>query len=214
MSDVSLDVFLPDVMPWVRDCPELVARGALRNAMIEFCNKSQWWLYTHAPLSVIADLNHYEFDLPTDTDIVTLVDVRVDGVSLEPKSFDELDAMFGTDWRTVTGRPRYYTRQDAGELLLVPCPQDSSAQGLTMILALRPARTAEFVDEEFYRRWSEELAYGARARLHEMPGQPFYDLEAANRFRAEFKAAIGIAIAERNRGQTRGPISIRYPRIV
>lgn len=214
MSDVSLDVFLPDIMPFVRDCPELVARQAVRNALIEFCNKSQWWLDDQYTLSVVTGQNNYELDPVADTDVVTLAEVRYNGRLLVAKSPDQLDAMFNQDWRSVNGDPRYYTRIDPAEIVLVPCPQSSLVDGLALSLILRPSRDAAFVSEEFYRRWSEEIGLGARARLHEIPNYPFSDATLAATCRARFNNAINLAIIERNQGQTRGPIAVTFGRFV
>jgi len=211
MTTVSLDVFLPDVLPYVRDCPELVAKAAVRNAIIEFCKESYWWTQAQTPLSVIAGLAEYDLDPPTECDAVSVNDVRVSGRILQGKSADELDAMFGQDWRSNTGQPRYYTRTDAATLLLVPVPGLSVAQGLTVNLVLQPSRDAQYVDESFYKVWGEQIAYGARARLHEIPGQSYYDEGAATKYKTMFRSAIAAARAERNRGMTRGPISIRLP---
>jgi hypothetical protein len=208
-------VFLPEVMPWVPNCPDLVAKAAVRNALIEFCNQSQWWVLDHAALTVVAGQGNYELDPPTDADIVTLANVRVGGRTLEAKSMDQLDQLFPSDsWRTLSGAPRYFTRIEPAEIQLVPTPDETLAQGLTIEAVMRPARGAEFVSEEFYRRWAEQIGYGARARLHEMSGQPFYDMSAAAVCAARFRAAIGEARVERMTSQTRAEQRLRFPRIV
>lgn len=214
MSDVSLDNFLPDVLPWVRDCPEVMARIAILNACIEFCNQSHWWVDSQQVQSLIAGQNTYSLDAPTDAEIVTPADVRAGGRLLEGKSPDELDLMFGNDWRTQLGAPRYYTRMQPAEIILVPGPADTQASGLKMTLVLAPAKDAQFVDEELWRNWSEDIGYGARARLHELPNQPFSDAAAAGMYWSRFRAGINTARAERYRGMTRGPVSVRFPRVI
>ena len=42
MTAVSYEVFLPEVMPYVHDVPEIVAVQAIRNACIEFCEKTHY----------------------------------------------------------------------------------------------------------------------------------------------------------------------------
>ena len=42
MSEISYEVFLPEVMPFVRDVPEIVAVQAIRNAVIEFCEETHY----------------------------------------------------------------------------------------------------------------------------------------------------------------------------
>lgn len=214
MSDVTLETFLPEVLPWVRDCPEMMARHAVRAAAIEFCTESLWWLDSPTTYTLVSGLNTYELDPPTDADIAAIYEVRVNGRLIEPRGGDELAAKFGFDWRTTTGSPRYYTREQPGAILVTPVPQETTAAALSIQLALTPSRDAQFLDEELWRSWAEDIGYGARARLHEIAGQPFYDATAAAMMRAKFVAAIGKAKAERNAGMGRGPLHIQMPRLV
>lgn len=215
MTDISLDAFMPLVLPYVRDCPELVARQALRSAIIEFCNESYWWIEAHPVLTIVAGQATYELDPPTDADVVAPMEVRINGWKLTAKSPDELDLMHPEDWRRdLTGTPRYYMRETPGELTLVPIPDATSAQALRMTVALRPSQDAVYVSDELYRRWAEEISYGARARLHEIPGQLYYDETASLKYRAKFMAAIGKARVERQSGMSRGPVRVAMPRII
>ena len=42
MSEVSYDNFLVEVLPYVRDIPEVVALQAIKNAAIEFCQETRY----------------------------------------------------------------------------------------------------------------------------------------------------------------------------
>jgi len=214
MTYIPLDSFLPKVIPYVRDCPEPVAKGALRDTLIEFCQRTHWLVDEQVTVTLLAATSVYNLDPPEDTDITSIAEVRVNDITLTPKSADELEQMFTRDWRKATGRPRYYLRETPGELTICPTPAETVAGGLTYKLVLMPAQDAALVDDELYFNWAEGIAAGARARLHEIPGFPFSDEAASAKFRARFEGVIATARRDRNQGMTRGPQSVRMPRLV
>src|SRR5579859_6202936 len=42
-ASVPFTAFLPEVVPFVQDVPEFIAVNAVRNACIEFCEKTRYW---------------------------------------------------------------------------------------------------------------------------------------------------------------------------
>lgn len=214
MTYVSYDSFLPEVLPYVHDCPQPVALNAIRNACIEFCEQSQWLVYEHDPVTYTANVGNYEFDPPTDTTVTRLLEAWGLDIRLIPKSQEELTLMFGTAWREATGSPRYYTQLSQDEIILVPKPDVRAANALKMIVVLKPLRSSSAVDPLLYENYAETIAFGARARLYDTPGQPYSDPKQAVKFRAWFESAIGNAKIERNRGLTRANIVARPPLVV
>ncbi len=206
--------FLPEVLPYVRDCPELVAVNAVRNACIEFCDRSLWLLYHHSPISTVAGESTYELDLPDDTTTARVMDAWYLNGPLAPIGEDDIKQMFLTDWREATGIPAFYTHLDPAEIVLAPTPVQDEDDALALIVALRPTRDSVEVDDTLYERWAEEIGCGARARLHQIPGQPFFDITLASRSQMMFDHGVGLARIERNRGLTRHVSHIRFPRFV
>jgi hypothetical protein len=206
--------FLPEVLPYVRDCPEIVAINAIRNSCIEFCDRSLWLLYHHDPVDIIGGESTYELDLPDGTTTARILDAWYNNTPLAPIGEDDLKTMFNMDWREATGDPRFYTHLDPIEVVLAPTPQADADEALSMIMALRPSRDSVDVDDSLFERWVEYISYGARARLHEIPAQPFSDPASAMKSRQMFNHGIGLATIERNRGLTRHVMRVRMPRAV
>lgn len=206
--------FLPEVMPYVHDCPEFVAVNAIRNACIEFCDKTLYLQYTHDPITLCPGQATYDLDLPEDTISARIMDGWFDNLPLTPKSEDELKRIFPMDWRQMEGRPQWVTQQDPTEVIVVPSPFYKSVDGLRLIVALRPTRDSLTIDDAIYDRYAEAIAFGAKARLYDTPGQPYSDASQAVKFRSWFEAAIGEAKIERNRGLTRSGLRVRPPRLV
>lgn len=209
MNEVSFELFLPEVLPYMPAVPEVVAVNAIRNAAIEFCNLSHIWLVEHDPLTTLEAVACYELEAPVDAQVTRIHQAWFDGSRLVQASEDELMRLFGPSWYTMTGTPRYISQMSHLEVRLTPTPLDRTVGGLRMLVALAPLRTSTTIDESIYQRWAEQIAYGARARLYETPNQSYYDPKAAVYYRRLFHAAIGEAKVERNRGLTRAQPHMR-----
>jgi hypothetical protein len=214
MSTVSYDLFLPEVMPYIHDTPEFVIINAIRNACIEFCDKSLLWQYEHDPITALPNVNTYEFDLPTGTTTARIMSAWYMNLPMMSKSEDDLYRIFPMDWRTMVGRPQFYTQNNASEVIIAPAPQILSVAGFKFIMALKPTRASTTIDGDIYERWAEHIAFGARARLYDTPNQPYSDPQQAIKYRQWFESAIGEAKVERNRGLNRATIKVRPPRLV
>ena len=62
---------------------------------------------------------------------------------------------------------------------------------------------AQEIDDSVFNYYSEALAYGARARLVETAGQPYYDPGSAPMLWGKFYAGVSEAKARRMREHTR-----------
>jgi len=214
MSTVSYDLFLPEVMPYVHDTPEFVMINAIRNAAIEFCDKSLYWQYEHAPITASPDVGTYAFSLPDQTTPARVMSAWYQNLPMVSKNEDELYRIFPMDWRTMVGRPQFYMQNVPGEIIIAPKPQILATDGLMIIMALKPTRDSTTIDSNIYERWAEHIAFGARARLYDTPNQPYADPQQAIKYRAWFTAAIGEAKVDRNRGLNRASVKVRPPRLV
>ena len=206
------EAFLTEVQPYVPDCPEIVAVNAIRNACIEFCEKSLFWLYVHDPVTTLDNISTYELELPDYTTSVAILDAWYDNMPLIPQGEDELRRILPLNWPALYGTPKYLTQQTPNEVILVPYPLIGLSEALTMTVALKPTRDSVDIDDAIYENWAEGIGYGARARIHSLPGQSFSDPVAAAKYSAMFNTAIGKATVARNRGLARTVQRVRPPR--
>lgn len=211
---VDYEAFLQEVLPYVHDCPEHVAVAAVRNACIEFCDRSHYVLYETPSIDALAGVASYELTLPDGMTIARIVDGWCFGLPLRPKSEDDVRAIFPLDWRNMVGRPQYVTHITASTVVVVPRPQEGAVEAMTFIVALRPTRASTVVEDVLYERFAEQIGWGARARLYATPNQPYSDPTQGLYYLARFRTAIAEATIERNRGLTRSPQFVRPPRIV
>lgn len=211
MDMTDFTAFLPEVMPYVHDCPQLAAIQAIRNAAIEFCEKSHYWQVDLTNADIDAGTGEYLISVPAQTALVDLIGGWYNNHRLIPKNADVLSRLYaGTDWRMVTGDPIYVTKLDGSTLTLVPTPTRTEFDALGLRVALAPARNATAISSDLYQRFAEVIAKGARARLYATPGQPYYDMNMSMAYHREFLVGIGEAKIKANKGITGAAVSVEF----
>lgn len=200
----SISDFNRFILPFVHDCSAIAAEVAGRFACIEFCERSDWLQYEADPITIQAGVAAYEVECPQDNLSNRVIQLTMAGVRtpLVPKTQDELTSMYG-DWRAQEGTPRFFTQINTNEVILVPSPTERIVQGLRMLISIRPTPDAQEVDDDLYNRYAETIGYGARARLKEMAGQPYYDPTGAKQCWDKFYEGVAKAKGERMRDLTR-----------
>lgn len=215
MTDVTYEQFLPFVVQYVPGVADPVALHAIRNATIEFLDQSGWLLFEHDPITVLEGIGNYEYEPPSGNVQARIESMWIDGRPLLPMTQEQLDnAYTWQDWRDAEGTPLTYTQLTGTEFILVPKPLVRARNAIKLILTLKPTRASVGVDETVYEKWAEEIGQGARARLHETPGQQFYDPATAMKLRANFLAGITRAKIDRNRNFNRTGLRVQMPRFV
>lgn len=216
MTDVAYDDFLSEVMPFVHGCSDLVAAHAVRNAVIEFCEKTDWWVYEIDPIPGMVNVQDYDLDdLPDNTSVVRLLNAWFDGARLINLSMDELRGRYGLSWRQLDpGFPRFVTQVMPDQVTLVPIPGPGLTGAITAFVSLRPTRASTTCDGSILERWAEVVGQGALSRLYATVAQPFSNPGAAAVARSKFNAGVAEARRERLRGLGRGGDRVQMPRFV
>ena len=215
MSTVSYDVFLPDVIQFVRDVPEIVAIQAVRNAAIQFCEETRVLQTNLDPMTGVATVSEYEMDPCKYHKVVDIMEAWYGDQLLIPKAVEELTRIYRTsNWNDLDGNPYYYFRNRTQEITLVPTPKVTEQAKLKLRVALAPMRSASVVDEELYERYLEYITVGARARLYDTANQPYYDPKAAMIYTKRFNDGMAEVRTRVNKGLTRASVQIEYQRFV
>lgn len=159
----TADSFLPDILPHVSGCPNIIAQHALRNAVIRFCEESLIWRESLPAMAVVNGQSEYPLSTPEGTRIVRVLAVTYDGAPLAAVSGDALDSE-SPDWRT-NGTDRGYIAEDPELLRLTFAPGTDIAAGLVVRVALKPTRAATEYPDTLYEEWAPAIAAGALAAL-------------------------------------------------
>src|SRR6478609_287527 len=216
----------PLIMPFVRDASMAATVAAARFAAIEFYKLTLWQQEMLEPIDLQTGRAIYEVETPPNTVPTLVMRIEIDDRNrvLVPKTKDQLDQLYGVDWTDREGVPTYYTQIEPNEVILVPCPDDNYL-GITppdpfnppdplappvivrrqmrIIAAVQPTVDAAEIDDSLFNYYGEAIAYGARARLVETAGQPYYDPQAAPMLWGRFYGGVSEAKARRMRDHTR-----------
>lgn len=211
MGTVSTTEFLREVVPFCPDVMEIVALNAIRNAAIEFCRETTVHRTAMTAVPAVADQAEYTIPVPDDTELALVLDLYCGSMKLVPTTVEELARYHGsTNWQEMAGQPVAYTQIAPGTVRLFPTPDEGATDMVTGLIALMPTRDAVILHDGLYIRYVEDIAMGARSRLHYQPGTSYYDASLAEMCRTRFVAGIAAARASANKGNTRASITVKY----
>lgn len=164
--------FLPDLLPLVPSCPEPVAELALKRATQRFCELSRAWRLDLDPVTLIADIDLYDLELPMATELVRIERAKLDGQPIRVAPVDE-----------ECSERDYIRCPDGRQIVVAPMP--AGTRSLVITASLKPGNAAQSVEDFIEARHRELIARGAAGRLMQQPGKTYSD---ANRGLLEFTA--------------------------
>jgi hypothetical protein len=200
------DEFLPEIMPFVPECPDVVVRGAVRDTAMEFCEETLCWQDT---MDARVEVSERDIPLSTDDDDIVIVrPLRIgteDDGELTPKSTRWLDRNVA-DWRYETGTPVYYTLPMNGVLWLAP--HTDTAFTLDLQVALKPGPDSTEGPDDLFTDHRAAIQAGAIARLCVMPGKAWSNPALVTMFQGVYLAKRAAAAVRAARGNTNAPIRV------
>jgi hypothetical protein len=206
VSKIPFDTFLDDIMPELPGCPVDLAQRRIRRIVNSFGTETRY-LTTMLPLiDVVAGQAPYSI-VPPDTDLQLIrpEEVRYNGDEISPFGVDELNAELPS-WRTETGEPRLYTRENSDEIILIYVPTVSVTDGLQVKISYAPDFNAVGGFEKvFYDRFADGIAAGVKADLMLMPKKPWSDQATAMKYEADYKLEVNRAKQLADRANSRAP---------
>ena len=213
---VPYEQFLPEVMQFVPDVADIIAINAIRNACIEFCERTRYLQIDIPYIPLVNGEASYFVNTPESTKFVLPEVCYYNDVLLIPKSSDELAGIYRmADWRGVKANPAYITRLIMPEIVVVPYPVTVvSTDFLRCRVSIAPTRDSTEVDSEIYEQFLEVISYGARSRLYSTPKQAYYDKGAADQYYRMFKYGISECRQRLTKGLSRDSVKAEYQRFV
>ena len=207
-----LSEFLPYVTPHCPACPDPVAEFLLRQAAIEFCERTKCWRYVTSVTISAADS---VLVAPSYSEIHEIEKATHDGLDLTPVAYiDSTPAgLYGAQEENV---PRYITQMNAGSVTVAPYkagtlrlslilkPQSGVEMGFDPDDPLRDAKNV--VPPFLLQHHAATIAAGALARILMLPEQPFTNPPMAAMKRAEFDAAADSLASRFQKGQQQAPL--------
>ena len=162
MALKAYSAFLPEVLPRAPATPDVVAINAVRNAAIEFCERSLVWVEQQDPADVTASSFPLDLSAPTGARVGVVLSAKVDGTVVPAKGMSDIDDTYRA-WEGVQGAPFAYYQPTPDTLQLVLLPETTVA--LALRVAYVPTRASTGVETFIYENYLEGIAAGALYRL-------------------------------------------------
>ena len=213
----TLESFLPEILPDVPGCPSDMAIRALRNTIVEFCEKSLIHQDTMDAITVYENITDYDLEPPKNYRIQKIMKMWYLGQELEALAPDDLglpDA-YRTNIAGYTaskGPPAGFTQKDVDTFTILPIPDQKYTSSLTMRVALVPLRTMTEVADFLFEIWGETIGFGTKARLMLTPGKPYSNNEAANFNQVRYTTGLNDARQRASRGNVRSSLRVKLVR--
>ena len=187
MAIVPYTQWLPYVQVNVPDCPKALIVEAIRQKVIEFCQRSLFLRQELDGFYTVADDNEYDLTSPVDTTIAQLLMLKVNKRELEPKTQDDLEEIY-QEWRDQSGEPSYFFLKNTNTAILVPNP--IGVYPVRILVALKPTQSAQGVDEIIFEEYKDAIKHGALAYLMLMAEKTWSNPNMSAFYQSQFDAAI------------------------
>jgi hypothetical protein len=202
----------------VPGCPSVAVELAVKNTVIEFCEKTLIHQVTLDPITLRAGVLDYDLDVPTGYRLQKIMKVFFQGKPIDavaPDSINVPDAYAARIGGYTPGRsgPVAYTQKDLSTVSFLPIADQTYANAVTIRAALSPLRDSTGCEDFLYENWGEFIACGAKARLMMTPSKPYTNLDAASINQGRYNSAINDARQRANRGNVRSDLRVQLRKI-
>ena len=188
MADLVLQDLAQELQIKVPDAPLPYLTRVLRQAIQEFCEKSESYIFCFDGITAQANDPYYDIGLPSGTRISKVNRVSYDGVPLDATSEALLDADV-PNWETEASTPsKYFFRQET--LVVAPIPSSQSANAIKGAVVLKPTRAATKIDNAFFEENELAIMDGALRTLFQDTQQLWGDITLAGLHQQRFDMAI------------------------
>lgn len=185
-----LDDILPHILVDAPGCPSPVARRALLNAAIEFCDFTHAWNEIQDPITLIDNQHTYDVDLPTGAAVALVMSIAKPSGEIHPRTMDQVKAWL-PDWQTAssTSPTVFASPSSKSQVRLFPTPKDAQRLRVTMRVAYKPTITATELPDDLVNDHLEALVHGALTRLMAEPGKAWSNPGLVGYHRDQFELA-------------------------
>lgn len=191
---MTLDGFLPYVLPMARGCPEPLAEHNIRLAIIELCRRSMVWREYQQSQNTVADQTAYNYIPGSDQQVMKLLSLTLAG---EKITVVEPDVGKEYDQQGVSNRYAY-----GGLKTFELRPAQEAGLAIVTYSAVAPSIDAQDVPDELM-KYAEGIGYGALARILRMQDYPFTNKEQADTYGGMWERTVGTATTDASTGSAR-----------
>lgn len=201
--------FYPAIRAASKDCPVGLATYYLRQAAIEFCERTWFWQVDLAKIDSVAAQAEYSFAQPTDAIVYKVLNARYDGKRVTEKNADQLEVLYA-DWESETSsQPKYITQKEPDKYILVPFPDSVIVDAIYLKVLLKPSQDAATLPDNLLEEYKQVIVAGALAAIKAEIEKAWSDPVGAKMHKDTFENAIGPAKTRAQKGFNRSRRSNR-----
>jgi hypothetical protein len=191
-----------------RRCPSMTLRRAYVKSMRDWCAETRW-LRVNIAGATVADQQTYSLGSDVYTEIIAIAAMSgTDNSGMVPQQFPITPAD-STTWNpnVDTMRPRFYAYIPEGQFALYQIPD--KVYSLTVTAVIQPKDEVAQIPSEPLKKYSTGIEAGALMHLLRIPGQPWTDLAASQKYENIWNTAVSNGKAEVQRNFNSGAMRIK-----
>lgn len=213
----SYDDFLPYVLSDVPGCAEIVAIQAVRNTVIDFCEKSCVVQVDLDPVTLLAGEATYDLEPPQNRRVTKVMKLFYRNRELPPMALDAIPSatFFNPEALDADGRsePQAWSQKDTDTFTVLPIPKSREIDAITIRAALKPTRNSTACDDVLFEDYAEYIGAGAKARLMIVPNKAYTNPKLVATQNEFYMQGVNVARQRATRGHTRASLRVKMVRI-
>jgi hypothetical protein len=208
---MTLDGFLPFVLPEVIGCPDPIARSAVVLAAAEFCRKTMAWNEVQDPVKLLEGESNYELDVPSESYANSVLEIFIGSRQLKGVTIDALQYELPGWYTAQAAEPDYYNSVvERGVVTVYPQPTNvTTLFGMVMRVAYVPNTNSTTLPDFLGQRHTDTIAAGAKARLMTMPNQSYSNAGLAGYYQKIFDDAVIDTRINEAMGRVNGRLTVK-----
>jgi hypothetical protein len=209
----AYDDFLPYVLPDVPGCAEIVAIQAIRNTVIDFCEKSCAVQVDLDPVTLFPGVADYDLEPPRNRLVTKVMKLFYKNRELHPFGSDYVPSATFYNPAAIdadgNSTPKTWSQKDTTTFTLHPPPKDREVGAVTIRAAIKPTRASTECDDIVFEDYAEYIAAGAKARLMIVPNKAYTNPNLVATQNQFYMQGVNVARQRVTRGHTRANLRVK-----
>lgn len=205
-AQVDFDLWYPFIIPTVAGCPDETMIHHVRQACIEFCERTGVWTENLAPITSFEGVAEYSMSPPAGSAIVKLLSFTMSG-----RTADFVNQTDGEQFRIEQAACNVAWTPNKVTLSVSPTP-GAMVSTFGVRAALKPSQDATTIGASIFQQYAAQIAAGALWGIYAMVDKPWTNAGASTAMRALFDSHISKTALKASFGFARGRrrSAIRY----
>ena len=205
----SYEDFFPQILPDAPGVPEPIAINAIRNACIEFCEKSLILARDLDPITIRQGIIDYDLEADSGYLVTKVMTAFVENTKINPMAPDFVreaavyNRLFSS-YQAQQSTPSAYLQKSERQITIWPVPEKDYSNGLTISVS---------VDGVLLEDYAEAIASGALRRLMATVGTSYSNPKMAAVHEGMFQVALNVARQRATHGYVRANLSVKLRKI-